>query len=259
LKLFSSENLARFTRPQAALIHLGLSALVAATIVAVMLLFWYPSPYFAAAGGATLLMLLIGVDVVLGPLLTFVVFDPAKRSLVYDLAAIAMLQIAALIYGIHVMAAARPAFIVYLRGGFDVVSANDLVTEGMAEAKLPEFRSVPFNGPRLAATRIPVDPGLQLKISMETMAGGPDLTAYPRYYIPYATASREAAASGRPLASLAQASPDNAAAVAKLVASSGKAMDDLVYLPLHARAAPMSIVLDKAKGDVVGVLRLDPR
>jgi hypothetical protein len=98
-----------------------------------------------------------------------------------------------------------------------------------------------------------------LKISMETMAGGPDLTAYPRYYIPYATASREAAASGRPLASLAQASPDNAAAVAKLVASSGKAMDDLVYLPLHARAAPMSIVLDKAKGDVVGVLRLDPR
>ena len=259
MKLFSSENLARFTRPQAALIHLGLSALVAATIVAVMLLFWYPSPYFAAAGGATLLLLLIGVDVVLGPLLTFVVFDPAKRSLVYDLAAIAMLQIAALIYGVHVMAAARPAFIVYLRGGFDVVSANDLVTEGMAEAKLPEFRSVPFNGPRLAAARIPVDPGLQLKISMEVMAGGPDLTAYPRFYIPYATASREAAASGKPLATLAQASPDNATAVAKFVGSSGKAMDDLVYLPLHARAAPMSIVLDKAKGDVVGVLRLDPR
>jgi hypothetical protein len=258
VRLFAAENLARYTRPQAALFHLGVSALVAVTIFAVMLLVWYPSPYFAAAGGGTLLLLLVGVDVVLGPLLTFVVFDPAKKSLAYDLAVIVMLQIAALIYGVHVMASARPVFVVYLRGGFDVVSANDVVSEGMAEAPLPEFQSVPLTGPRLAATRVPVDPGVQLKIGMEAMAGGPDLTAYPRYYIPYATASRDAAASGKPLATLAKAKPENAAAVAKLVASSGKSMDELVYLPMHARGAPMSIVLDKAKGDVIGVLPVDP-
>jgi hypothetical protein len=224
-----------------------------------MLFVWYPSPYFAAAGGGTLLTLLIGVDVVLGPLLTFVVFDPGKKSLIYDLAAIVMLQIAALIYGVHVMASARPAFVVYLRGGFDVVSANDVMTEGMAQAQLLEFQSVPLTGPRLAAARTPVDPGLQLKISMEAMTGGPDLTAYPRFYIPYSTASREAAARGKPLAALAEAGPDNAAAVAKFLGSSGKSIDGLVYLPLHARAAPMSIVLDMVKGDVVGVLMLDPR
>jgi len=259
LKLFAPESLARFTRVQAALIHLGLSALVAATIVAVMLLLWYPSPYFAAAGGGTLLMLLIGVDVVLGPLLTLIVYDPAKKSLLYDLAVIAMLQIAALIYGVNVMASARPAFVVYLRGGFDVVSANDVVTEDMAQAQLPEFQSVPLTGPRLAAARVPVDPGVQLRIGMEAAAGGADLTAYPRYYIPYATASREAAASGKPLAALAQASPENAAAVARLAASSGKSADALVYLPLHTRSVQMSIVLDKANGDVVGVLPLEPR
>ena len=146
MNLFAAENLARFTRRQAALFHLGVSALVAAAIVAVMLLVWYPSPWFAAAGGRTLLILLVGVDVILGPLLTFIVFNPAKKSLVYDLAVIVMLQIAALIYGIHVMASARPAFVVYLRGGFDVVAANDVVTEGMGESKLPEFQSVPLNG-----------------------------------------------------------------------------------------------------------------
>jgi hypothetical protein len=233
--------------------------LVAATIVAVMLLLWYPSPYFAAAGGGTLLLLIVGVDVVLGPLLTFIVFDPAKKSLVYDLAVIVMLQIAALIYGVNVMASARPAFVVFLRDGFDVVSANDVVTEGMAQGQLPEFQSVPLTGPRLAAARVPVDPGVQLRIGMEAAAGGADLTSYPRYYIPYATASREAAASGKPLATLAQASPENAAAVAKLEASSGKSADAMVYLPLHTRSARMSIVLDKANGDVVGVLPLEPR
>ena len=259
MTLFTPEILARFTRVQAALIHLGISALVAAALVAVMLLVWYPSPYFAATGGATLLMLLIGVDVILGPLLTFIVFDPAKKSLSYDLAVIVMLQIAALVYGVHVMASARPAFVVYLRGGFDVVPANDVVTEGMAQAPLPEFQSVPLAGPRLAATRVPVDPGVQLRIGMEAAAGGADLTAYPRYYIPYSTASRNAAASGKPLAALAQASPENATAVAKLAASSGKSVAELVYLPLRARGAPMSIVLDRANGDVVGVLPLEPR
>jgi len=259
LKLLAPETFARFTRVQAALIHLGLSALVAATIVAVMLLVWYPSPYFAAAGGATLLLLLIGVDVVLGPLLTFIVYDPAKKSLVYDLAIIAMLQIAALVYGINVMASARPAYVVYVRGVFDLVPANNVVTEGMAQAPLPEFQSMPLTGPRLAAARVPVDPDMQLKIATEALGGGPDLTAYPRYYIPYATASREAAGRGKPLSVLAQASPENAAAVAKLAASSGKSVAEMVYLPLRTRAVQMSIVLDKSTGDVVGVLPLEPR
>jgi hypothetical protein len=259
MSLLAPGSLARFTRSQAALIHLGISALVAAAIVAVMLLVWYPSPWFRAAGGGTLLLLLVGVDVILGPLLTFIVFDPAKKSLVYDLAVIVMLQIAALVYGVHVMASARPAFVVYFRGVFDVVTANDVVTEGMDEAKLPEFQSLPLTGPRLASARFPVDPGLQLKIGMESAAGGPDFTAYPRFYIPYSTAARDAAARGEPLARLAEKGPEYAAAVAKFAGSSGKSADDLVYLPLRTRTGEMTIVLGKVEGEVIGVLAMSPR
>ncbi|MEO8344265.1 MAG: TfpX/TfpZ family type IV pilin accessory protein [Betaproteobacteria bacterium] len=259
MNFFAAENLARFTRRQAALIHLGLSVLVAATIVAVMFLLWYPSPWFAAAGGGTLLLLLVGVDVVLGPLLTLVVFDPAKKSLVYDLAVIVMLQVAALIYGVHVMASARPAFVVYLRGQFDVVTANDVITEGMAGAKLPEFQTVPWTGPRLAAARMPVDPGQQMQIAMESATGGPDFTAYPRYYIPYATASREAAGQGKPLAMLAEKNAASAETVARFVARSGKPVEALVYLPLRSRTDDMAIVLGKFEGEVLGVLALNPR
>jgi hypothetical protein len=225
----------------------------------VMLLLWYPSPWFAAAGGGTLLLLLVGVDVVLGPSLTFIVFDPAKKSLLFDLAVIVMLQVAALIYGIHVMASARPAFVVYLRGAFDMVAANDVVTEGMEKAKLPEFQSLPLTGPRLAAARIPVDPGLQLQIGMESANGGPDFTAYPRFYIPYATAARDAAAGGEPLARLTQKSPEHARAIARLADSSGRSPDSLVYLPLRTRTGEMTIVLDKAEGEVIGVLAVNPR
>ncbi len=259
MNLFAPENLARFTRRQAALTHLGISALVAAAIFAVMLLLWYPSPWFRAAGGGTLLLLLVGVDVVLGPLLTFVVFDPTKKSLVYDLAVIVMLQVAALIYGVHVMASSRPAFVVYLKGSFEVVPAQDVRIKTADEIKLPEFQSIPLTGPKLAAVRIPVDPGLQLQIAMEAATGGADFTVYPRFYIPYATASREAASRGEPLPKLAAMSAENAEAVGKLVSSSGKPVDSLVYLPLRTRIAEMSIVLGKNEGDVVGVLDVYPR
>jgi hypothetical protein len=256
--LFAPQRFARFTRRQAALAHLGASALIAAAIVAVMLLIWYPRPWFVASGGGTLLILLIGVDVGLGPLLTFVVFDPAKKSLVYDLAAIVMLQIAALIYGLTVMASARPAFVVYLRGGFDVVTANDVITEGMLEAKLPEFQSLSWTGPRMAATRIPIDPGVQLRIGMEAAGGGADFTAYPRFYIPYSTASREAAGRGQPLARLALLRPGNADAVDSLVRSSGKPIEELVFQPLRSRKGLMTIVLGKIEGNVIGVLAMEP-
>jgi hypothetical protein len=258
LNSFSPDYLSRFTRGQAALFHLAISALVAGTIFAGMLLVWYPSPYFEAAGGKKLLTLIVGVDIILGPLLTFVVFNPTKRSLVYDLAAIVMVQIAALIYGVQVMASARPAFVVYIHGAFAVVAANEVVADEMADARLPEFQSMPLAGPRLAAARIPVDPGLEMRISMESISGGPDFSAHPRFYIPYATAAREAAAGGKPLAELAQRKTEKAQAVANLVSASGMPVEGLVYLPLRTRLSEMTIVLEKANGNVVGVIPVEP-
>ena len=60
---------------------------------------WYPTPYFAIDGGWQVLRILAGVDVVLGPLLTFIVFKIGKPSLKFDMSCIILMQIGALIYG----------------------------------------------------------------------------------------------------------------------------------------------------------------
>ena len=39
------------TRWQAFVVHLTLSALIAATLVAIILFLWYPAPYFQTMGG----------------------------------------------------------------------------------------------------------------------------------------------------------------------------------------------------------------
>src|SRR4029078_5316482 len=84
-------------------LHLAISAVIAAAVIALVVALWYPSAYFAAMGGATLLRLLIVFGVVLGPLITLIIFDTKKPRLKYDLATIAVLQVAALAYGSYIM------------------------------------------------------------------------------------------------------------------------------------------------------------
>src|SRR5258708_32700411 len=108
------------TRWRASGLHLFLSIAIAAAVLALMLSLWYPGPLFEAAGGNDLLFILVGVDVVIGPLITLVIFRSGKRGLKFDLAVIGVLQIGALVYGMHVVYLARPAFIAFAKDQFTV-------------------------------------------------------------------------------------------------------------------------------------------
>jgi hypothetical protein len=115
-------TLTSLNRWQASAIHLGISAAIGIGVVVLMLALWYPQHYFAAMGGDTLIMLLIGVDVVIGPLITLIIFDPKKKNLRFDLAVIALLQSAALVYGCSIMFKARPVYNVFVVDRFEVIA-----------------------------------------------------------------------------------------------------------------------------------------
>src|SRR5216110_724658 len=90
-------------RYRAALIHFGLSSIVAGAAFVVVYFLWYAEPLFEGAGGKQLFILLAGVDVTIGPLITLIIFKPGKPGLKFDLVVIAMMQLAALVYGTHVV------------------------------------------------------------------------------------------------------------------------------------------------------------
>ncbi|WP_313056119.1 hypothetical protein [Pseudomonas lopnurensis] len=91
-------------RIKAFLMHLAVSAVIA--LLAVLLVFhiWYPAPLHEALGVTHIFLLLLLADVILGPLLTLVVFKIGKKTLIMDLAVIACLQLAALAYGLWTVA-----------------------------------------------------------------------------------------------------------------------------------------------------------
>ena len=72
----------------------ALMGLVAALAVALVFGIWYPMPYWYLAGGQDLLVLMLSVDLVLGPVLTSVAASPGKttRHLAMDVTVIAALQ-----------------------------------------------------------------------------------------------------------------------------------------------------------------------
>ena len=55
-------------------------------------------------------------------------------------------QLAALVYGMSIVYLARPAFIVFVKDRFEVITAIELSAENLAEAKYPEFRGIPVTG-----------------------------------------------------------------------------------------------------------------
>lgn len=245
-------------RWQAFGVHLLLSLTIATALVAIMLSLWYPGPYFETMGGRDLLFLIVGVDVVLGPLITLVIYRLGKPGLKFDLSVIAALQLSALAYGAWLVFEVRPAFIVWVVDRFEGISVQDVDRDSLAKAQRPEFASLSLTGPRYAAAKMPDDPKAKNDILFRALGGGPDLGNLPEYYVPYEELAGEAAKRAKPLATLKAKHPANAADVDALRAASGKAEGDLGYVPLRARALDMAVVVDRRTGKVEGMLALDP-
>lgn len=166
------------TRWSASALHLAISMLVALLFVAVLRFVWFPGPLFAVSGATGLLSILVPVDVVLGPLLTLLVFKAGKPSLKFDLTVIALLQAAALCYGAWVIAEARPAYMVFFGNQLHVVRSTDLAENKPWQA--------PLTGPQWVG--IPAESALasELESAMAAMMGKPPMTHDLERYRPFA-------------------------------------------------------------------------
>lgn len=242
-----------FSRWQAAGIHLLICVAIAATAISVILGVWFPGPLFEAAGGLGLLYLLVSVDVTLGPLLTLIVFKSGKPGMKFDLAVIGTVQFCALMYGCSVVAQARPAFMVFVKDRFELVSAVELAPEELAAAKFPQFRSVPWTGPMLVAGDLPTDPAERKKL-IELASVGIDVQHFPRYYVPYARRTKEVLASADSIARLRTAEPVTAKAVDAYLASSGTREDQVRALMLRTRFAWIAVLVDPKTAQPVKML-----
>ena len=244
-------------RLRAAGIHLGLSALVAGLASCLVFFVWYPSPLATIAGGTHLFLLLVSIDVVMGPVLTAVVASKTKprRELARDLSVIVALQLAAFAYGLYSMALARPVALVFEIAEFRVVSAAEIEPAGLDGAPA-NLRALSWRGPRLIAAAKPTDPQEMLRTVELGLAGIP-LSAMPRYWRDYSAYTDAAWRAARPVAALLTKYPASNDSLALIAASAGQPVSALRFLPLRARRAEWVTVIAAPDSRVVGHLPLD--
>jgi hypothetical protein len=247
------------SRQKAFLIHLSISAAIAAAVVALMLLLWYKPPFFSALGGKHLLLILLGVDVTLGPLITLLIFNPLKsrKALGFDLSVIAVLQSAALIYGMSVMFHSRPVYVVFSKGSFDLITANMLSKQDIAQAKYPAYRSLPLTGPVYVYSEMPSDIKERNQLVFSAMEGK-DLPQFPQYYMPYSEYGSVEGSATRPIAELKQLNPGLVAEIDRSEQSSGRKESDIGFVPLRAKYQDQAVLLGKSDGKVLGLLKVNP-
>jgi len=247
------------SRWKASLTHLSISAFIATAVLALMLLVWYPYPLFEAVGGRQVLLILLGVDVTLGPFVTLLIFNTKKsrRALTFDLSVIALLQLTALIYGMSVVFHARPVYVVFSKNSFDLVTANMLSNEDIARAGNPTYRSLPLTGPVYVYSEIPTGIKDRNEVTLSAFMGK-DLAQFPQYYKPYADHKAAAALAARPIAALRRINPDHSPEIDDAVRESGLPEAGLGFLPLRAKYQDQAVLVQKNDGKVIQVLPIYP-
>lgn len=243
----------KVSRWQASGVHLAISLAIGVTLLLLMLTVWYPWPLFEAMGGSGLLLILCGADLVIGPLITLIVFRQGKRGMKFDLAAIAIVQLGALLYGTHIVYLARPAFIVFVKDQFEVAIAADLSPEQLSKARYPEFRKAPLFGPLIVAADFPTDPAERNKVVAAAFSGI-DMQQFPEYYAPYADRSGEVLAAAKPIARIRELEPKTGEVIDRWLARSGTREEDVRYFPLRGREAWVAVLVDAKTARIVKML-----
>ena len=243
------------SRWKAAAIHLSISAAIG--LVAAVLIFgvWYPSPYSYATGALELVVLLMGVDIVLGPLLTLAVFKSGKKGMKFDLSVIALLQAGAFLYGMSVVVKARPVFVVGAVDRFTLVSANGIAANDLAEGK-PPYNRLSWTGPRLVGAELPTDKSERNDLLFAGLAGR-DLERMPKYYVDYPVAAAGLLKRARELSQLRTAHPSAAKPIDAWLRSHQRHEQDILWLPILSKN-DTTMLLDRDTGTPLDALPIDP-
>ncbi len=238
------------SRFRAALVHFGICASIGLILLSFFWTVWYPPPLFDAVGGLNIFLMLLAVDVVLGPLLTFVVFKSGKKSLKFDLFVIGVLQVLALSYGVFTLFAGRPVYVAALGHRFDVIQASDVSSEEL----VAEARSLPWFGPKWVGTRTPSSSSERERV----LFSGSDYGHFPQHHQPLENMQQDILSRAQPISELKRLNAGRESHIDAWLAERNLSADAVRFQGLKARNKDFTIIIDARTAQVIGVAPFTP-
>ena len=241
--------------------HLSASAAALMLIVGGLYLGWYHWPGWYLADVTQVMRMIIGVDLVVGPLLTLVVASSAKplRTLARDVSVIAAVQLIALGYGSVQMWNGRPLYYAFSEDVLQLVQAYDIEA---ADAQLgvkenPDLAPHWYKLPRWIWAPLPADETESGKIIASAVTGGSDVIAMPKYYKPWRQGLEALRSHLKKLEELKYFSGNEKKRLEQRMQALGLPADQLNSIAFTGRAHPLLAVLDPRSLEIVAILRAD--
>ncbi|GAA5630494.1 hypothetical protein Acal02_01094 [Acinetobacter calcoaceticus] len=232
--------------------HLLLSILIAFLVIGIVFFIWYPAPLAKAVGVTHIFLMMLAIDVIIGPLLGLLVYKEGKKSLKMDLGIIILIQFVALGYGVYSIAQGRPAWLAYNVDRFELVRNNEIVTNQIAQVN-PQYQQPSWLKPQFVGVEFAKDKKIRGDEMFAEVLGGISIAQKPERYVPLDKVKNQIRQHAQNLDVLNQF--NDKALVEKTLSNYPQAT---AFVPLKANAVDMTVLINKEKGEVVKIVDLRP-
>lgn len=232
--------------------HLAISIVIALVFIGIVFLAWYPAPLAKAVGVTQIFLMLIAIDVIIGPILGLLVYKEGKKTLKMDLTVIIVIQLLALCYGVYSIAQGRPAWIVQNGERFELIRNNDIVQDRIHKAQ-PQYQTPSWLKPQYVAVYSGDTVADRNKNLFEAITTGVSNAMRPELYMPLDSNKKQLAEISQELEKL---NDFNNVQQVQVVLTKYPQAD--AWLPLRATSVDMTVLINKEKGEVVKIVDLRP-
>jgi len=241
-------------------LHLLASTVALSSILGTLYLGWYHWPGWRLTDVVHVVLVMVGVDVVVGPLLTFVIARSTKprRELTRDIAMIVTVQLVALVYGTVSLWHGRPLYYAFSENVLQLVQAYDIDARETARARQQKAELAPhwYSLPRWVWAPLPKDPDETKKIVTSSILGGDDVISMPRYFKPWEQGLPALRTQLKKVDAVAYFSAGDKKLLKERMRAAGLSTDQLNAMPLTGRGHPLLAVFDPTSLRIVAIFKV---
>lgn len=232
--------------------HLSLSFIISLIVVGVVFFVWYPTPLATAVGVTQIFLMMLAIDVIVGPILGWLVYKEGKKTLKFDLSVIITIQIAALCYGVFSIEQGRPIWLAYNVDRFELVRKNEIIDEHLDQAQ-SQFQQTSWLQPQYVAVEFSRNKKQREDDMFAEALGGISIAQKPERYVDFSHAKPQIQQRAKSLKELEQYNE-----IQQLKYILNKYPKATGFVPFKANAVDMTVLVNKETGDVLKIVDLRP-
>jgi hypothetical protein len=214
---------------------------------------WYPDYFYSIDGGWEGMRIIIGVDLVLGPLLTLIVFRTGKPGLKMDLTLIGLFQGICLLAGVYIVYSERPLYFIYYQDHFYSANSDTFERYGL---RAPNVEFLKAGVPAKIFIRLPENAIEEANIRKLLYKDGVPLWLHAPFFEALPGYMAEVVKHGMDPPELLER--DTYKNLAAWLDKHGGELTDYAFLPIHSRYKDAFIGISKVTLEFVDIVEIPP-